>query len=65
MALLKDTRITESVQAQFRAEAFNVFNHAQFMNPSGQVDNSGQGGFGYVTSARDPRIMQLALKFLF
>jgi hypothetical protein len=65
MALLKDTRITESVQAQFRAEAFNVFNHAQFMNPSGQVDNTGQGGFGYVTGARDPRIMQIALKFLF
>jgi hypothetical protein len=65
MALLKDTRITESVSAQFRAEAFNVFNHAQFMNPSGQVDNSGQGGFGYVTGARDPRIMQIALKFLF
>ncbi len=65
MALLKDTRITEGLQAQFRAEAFNVFNHAQFMNPSGQVDNSGQGGFGYVTGARDPRIMQLALKFIF
>jgi hypothetical protein len=65
MALLKDTRITESVQAQFRAEAFNVFNHAQFMNPSGQVDNTGQGGFGFVTGARDPRIMQVALKFLF
>jgi len=65
MALLKDTRITESMQVQFRAEAFNVFNHAQFMNPSGQVDNTGQGGFGYVTGARDPRIMQVALKFLF
>ncbi len=65
MALLKDTRITERMQVQFRAEAFNVFNHAQFMNPSGQVDNTGQGGFGYVTGARDPRIMQLALKFLF
>src|SRR5580658_3413810 len=65
MALLKDTQITESVQAQFRAEAFNVFNHAQFMNPSGNFNNSVQGGFGFVTGARDPRIMQLALKFLF
>ena len=65
MALLKDTRITEGLQAQFRAEAFNVFNHAQFTNPSGNVDNTGAGGFGYVTGARDPRIMQLALKFLF
>jgi hypothetical protein len=65
MALLKDTQITESLRAQFRAEAFNVFNHAQFYNPSGNFNNPVAGGFGYVTSARDPRIMQLALKFLF
>jgi hypothetical protein len=45
--------------------AFNIFNHAQFNNPSGNFNNTGTGGFGYVTSARDPRIMQLALKFLF
>jgi hypothetical protein len=65
MALLKDTKITERVSAQFRAEAFNVFNHAQFNNPSGNFNNSGAGGFGFVTSSRDPRIMQLAVKFLF
>jgi hypothetical protein len=65
MALLKSTSITESTKLQFRAEAFNVFNHAQFENPSGLINNSGQGGFGYVTTARDPRIMQVALKFLF
>jgi Carboxypeptidase regulatory-like domain len=65
MALLKSTTITESTKLQFRAEAFNVFNHAQFMNPNGVVNNTGQGGFGYVTGAHDPRIMQVALKFLF
>jgi hypothetical protein len=65
IALLKDTQITERTAVQFRAEAFNVFNHAQFMNPSGDVNNTGAGGFGFVTAARDPRIMQLALKFLF
>jgi hypothetical protein len=65
IALLKDTKITESTQVQFRAEAFNVFNHAQFNNPSGNFNNTGAGGFGFVTSARDPRIMQLALKFIF
>jgi hypothetical protein len=62
MALLKDTKITESVHAQFRAEAFNVFNHAQFNNPTGNIDDS---QFGFVTSARAARIMQLALKFVF
>jgi hypothetical protein len=65
MALLKSTAITESTKLQFRAEAFNVFNHTQFKNPDGLVNDTNQGGFGYVTSAQDPRIMQVALKFLF
>lgn len=65
MALLKNTKIRENESLEFRAEAFNVFNHAQFNNPSGQIDNTGAGGFGYVTSARDPRIMQIALKLIF
>ncbi len=65
IALLKDTQIKETMQLQFRAEAFNVFNHAQFNNPSGDFNNSGAGGFGYITSAQNPRIMQIALKLLF
>jgi hypothetical protein len=64
-ALLKNTHITEGTELQFRAEAFNTFNHTQFNNPSGVFNNSGVGGFGYVTSAQNPRIMQIALKFLF
>ena len=46
---------------QFRAEFFNIFNHAQFTNPSGNFNSS---RFGLVGSARDPRIGQLSLKFL-
>ncbi len=68
MALLKDTKITESTQLQFRAEAFNIWNHAQFYNPStavGDINNTGAGGFGYITAAQNPRIMQIALKLLF
>ena len=34
-SLLKDTRITEKTSIQFRAEFFNVLNHTQFNNPSG------------------------------
>jgi len=40
MALLKDTRITKSMQVQFRAEAFNIFNHAQLMNLSGNINDT-------------------------
>lgn len=67
IALLKNTKISETKQVQFRAEAFNVFNHAQFYasTASGDFNNTGLGGFGYVTSAHDPRIMQVALKLLF
>ena len=46
---------------EFRAEFFNIFNHAQFKNPS---DNFSGDNFGIVTSARDPRIGQLSMKFL-
>jgi hypothetical protein len=62
MALLKTVNFSEAKQLQFRAEAFNIFNHAQFLNPTGEINSS---SFGIVTGARDPRIMQLALKFLF
>lgn len=65
LALLKSFDFSESTKLQFRAEAFNVFNHAQFNGPSGDINNTGQGGFGYITSANDPRIMQIALKLLF
>jgi hypothetical protein len=61
-ALLKSTRITESTAVEFRAEFFNIFNHAQFRNPSGDFSSS---NFGVVTSARDPRIGQFSLKFVF
>ncbi len=36
-AVLKNTQLTERLNLQFRAELFNVFNHAQFLNPSGLV----------------------------
>ena len=62
MALAKSTKITESKELQLRFEAFNLFNHAQFSNPSGEINSS---EFGMVTSARDPRIMQIGAKFLF
>ncbi len=51
MALLKTTKITESKELQLRFEAFNVFNHAQFTNPSGEINSS---SFGVVSSAQRP-----------
>jgi len=62
MALVKDVRLTESKSFEFRAEWFNIFNHAQFGSPDGDINT---GAFGLVTGANAPRIGQLALKFFF
>ena len=61
IALLKDLKLNERAAFQFRGEFFNVFNHAQFLNPVGNINS---GAFGLVTGARDPRIGQVALKLL-
>jgi Carboxypeptidase regulatory-like domain len=63
IAILKNISVSESKHFEFRAELFNVFNHTQFVNPDG--DSSDGSQFGQVTSARDPRLVQFALKFLF
>jgi hypothetical protein len=61
VSVTKDTRISERVHTQFRAEFFNSFNHAQFGQPDLSVTSL---FFGQVRSAREPRIAQLALKVL-
>lgn len=62
MSLHKMTQITEKTNLEIRAEFFNLFNHAQFGNPSGSITSS---TFGLVTGANDPRIGQVAMKFYF
>jgi hypothetical protein len=62
MAVYKDFKITERQKFQFRAEIFNVFNHTNFAGVSTAV---GAGNYGQVTSARDPRIAEFALRYDF
>jgi hypothetical protein len=61
MALVKDTKLSELFNLQFRAEWFNLFNHAQFITPSGILTSS----FAQVTQAAAPRIGQVSLKLSF
>ena len=61
-SLFKEFPVSEFGKVQFRGEFFNLFNHPNFYNPDNTV---GDGTFGQLQSARDPRIMQFALKYLF
>jgi hypothetical protein len=61
-ALMKNTRITERVGLQFRAEFYNGFNHAYFGPPDASV---GDPNIGKISSAGDPRDIQFGLKLLF
>ena len=55
-------RVGGERQIQFRMEAFNVLNRVHLNNPVSALNN---GNFGLITSAGDPRIIQLALKYTF
>ncbi|MEQ1353791.1 MAG: carboxypeptidase regulatory-like domain-containing protein [Candidatus Acidiferrum sp.] len=63
IGIFKNTNVGERYRVQFRAELFNVFNYAQFYQPDGNVTDGSD--FGRVKRARDPRLVQFALKFYF
>jgi hypothetical protein len=62
LSLMKNTALSERLNLQFRAEAFNLFNHPNFNLPDNFL---GSPTFGRITSARDPRHIQFGLKLLF
>jgi hypothetical protein len=62
LSLYKTFPLHDRFNLQFRAEAFNALNHPNFKN----VDTGlGDGSYGQVNSAGDPRILELALKLSF
>jgi len=60
----KKISFSDNQYVQFRAEIFNVFNRTNFSNPDGGYSD-GATGFGLITSAGDPRLLQFALKYFF
>ncbi len=62
LALIKHTNIGERVSVDIRAEIFNLTNMPPLGAPNVTV---GSSAFGTITSAGDPRVVQLALKFNF
>ncbi len=75
LGLSKRFRFTERFGLQLRAEAFNVFNRANFFAPSGPADgatgensnifNINSTTFGRITGTFSPRILQFGARFEF
>lgn len=62
VSLQKEAKLFERLKLQFRVDAYNALNHPNFNIP-GRI--YGASNFGVITSAADPRQMQLAIKLLF
>jgi hypothetical protein len=63
MGIIKKTQIREQLNAEFRAEFFNIFNHPQFLNPDSNVSDP---TFGLISGTSvSPRVIQFALKLNF
>jgi hypothetical protein len=62
LSLAKNTRITERQSVELRFEAFNSLNHTNFGNPG---TTFGSSSFGVISSAGNPRIVQMAIRYRF
>jgi hypothetical protein len=62
LAISRRLPLTGRSSLEVRAEAFNLLNQPPFANPNGVL---GSASFGSISSAGDPRVVQLAVKYLF
>jgi hypothetical protein len=62
LSIAKTFRLRETTELEFRMDAFNVLNNAEFGNPD---TNIGDQSFGQISSTADPRILQVALHLKF
>jgi hypothetical protein len=62
LSLFKYFNIDETRRIQFRAECFNLLNHPNFGLPENDLESP---AFGQILQAGPPRLLQLALKFVF
>jgi hypothetical protein len=61
-SIFKNITVTEGKDVQFRGELFNLMNHTNFRLPVSDISSP---NFGQIQSDVGPRVIQVALKFLF
>jgi len=61
-AAVKNFRVMEGKEFQFRGELFNFLNHTNLRLPNSDIASP---NFGVIQSDMGPRVIQVALKFLF
>ena len=64
LAFVRSFRASDASRVQFRFDAYNAFNHPNFVAPPSLQNLAEAPDFGAVFIARSPRILQLGLKFL-
>lgn len=62
-AVFKNTMLTENLRLEFRAEFFNILNHANFGLPASSI--SVPATVGRISSASDPRDIQFGMRLVF
>lgn len=61
-SVYKKIQFMERHSVEFSTQFFNLWNHAQFLAPNANI---GSAAFGRVTNTRDPRLIQMGLKYMF
>lgn len=64
LSLIKRTQLKERLNLEFRAEAFNAFNHTNFF-VAAENNDINSTTFGRLTQTFDPRILQLSMQLRF
>jgi hypothetical protein len=63
MSVSRIFRFSERFRLQYKAEFFNIMNHANWNAPTSSVSTTAT--FGEVTAFSSPRLIQMSLKMIF
>jgi hypothetical protein len=65
VSLSRNVNVAAAKRVELRIEAFNIFNHANWANPTVQIGSTALTNGRVTNTIGDPRIMQFAIKYGF